>query len=162
MFRLKDCDMTVKNISPFYIQRAVDSTAGKVSNASRLKNGTLLVQARNERQAEVLLKATLLGSYPMHVGRHTSLNSSRRVIHTHSLDGMSDEEIQSALADQFVSRAYRLTGKRDNRPFPLRTIFLTFEVPSPPLYLHVGYKRVPVRPYVPNPTRCHRYSEVWI
>jgi hypothetical protein len=43
--------------------------ARKVTN-SRLKNGTLLVEAGNEKQAGVLLKATLLGSHPEHVGRH--------------------------------------------------------------------------------------------
>jgi hypothetical protein len=45
----------------------------------------------------------------------TSLNSSRGVNHTDSLNGTSDEEILSALADQFVSRAYRLIGKTDNK-----------------------------------------------
>jgi hypothetical protein len=116
-----------------------------------LNKGTLLVEARNEKQAEVLLKASLLGSHLVHVERHTLLNSSRGVIHTDSLDGMSDEEIQSALADQLVSLAYRLIGKRDNRPFPPRTTFLTFKVPSLPAYLHVGYETVAVRLYV----RCY-------
>jgi hypothetical protein len=47
-FRLKDSDRTVKNIGPFYIQKALDSMAGRVTSGSRLKNGTLLVEARNE------------------------------------------------------------------------------------------------------------------
>jgi hypothetical protein len=58
MFRLKDSDDTMKTTSPFYIHKAFDSTAGKVTIASRLKNRTLLVEARNEKQAEILLKAT--------------------------------------------------------------------------------------------------------
>jgi hypothetical protein len=95
----------MNNISPFDIQKATDSIAGKETNASRRKNGTLLAEARNDKQAEVLLKATLLESHPVHVERHTSLNSFRGVIHTDSLHGVLDEEIQSALADQFVSRA---------------------------------------------------------
>jgi hypothetical protein len=108
-FRLKGFHKTMKNISQFCIQKALDNIAGKVTNASRLKNGTPLAMVRNEKQAEVLLTATLLGSHPVHVGRHTWLNSSRGVIHTDSLDGMSDEEIQSTLADQFVSRTGRLS-----------------------------------------------------
>jgi hypothetical protein len=111
---------------------------GKLKNASRLNNGTLFVEVQNDKQAEVLMKANLLGSYPVQVERHTLLNSSWGVVNTDSLDDMSDEEIQFALADQFVSKAYRLIGKRDNKPFPLHTIFLTFEVPSLPASIHVG------------------------
>jgi hypothetical protein len=66
-FRLKDADRTVKSISPFYIQTALDSIAGETTSASRLKSGTLLVEARNETQAEVFLKATVLGSHPVHL-----------------------------------------------------------------------------------------------
>jgi hypothetical protein len=51
---LKDSDKTVKNVSPVYIQKALKSIAGKVTDASHLKNMTLLVEAWNKKQAEVL------------------------------------------------------------------------------------------------------------
>jgi hypothetical protein len=70
---------------------------------------------------------------------------------------MSDDEIQSALAEQFVSRDYRLIGKRDGKPFPLRTIFLTFEVPSLPSHIRVGYERVSAHIYL---TRCDVLPEI--
>jgi hypothetical protein len=95
----------MRNTSPCYIQKAPDTVAGKVTCASRLKDLKLLVEAINDKQAEVLLKETLLGSHPVQVETHTSLNSCRGAIHTDSLDGMSEEEIQLALADHFVSRA---------------------------------------------------------
>jgi hypothetical protein len=98
----------MKNISPFDIRKTFGSIAGKVINASRLKNGTLVVEARNEKEAEVLLKASLLGSHPAKVERQTSLNFCRGVIETDSPDGMSDEGTQSAFADHLVSRACRL------------------------------------------------------
>jgi hypothetical protein len=113
-FKLKDTEKNMRNINPFYIQKALDGIAGKVKNASRLKNGTLLVEVQNDKQAEVLMKANILGSYPIQVERHTSLNYSRGVVKTDSLDDMSDEVIQSAPADQFVPTDYRLIGKRDN------------------------------------------------
>jgi hypothetical protein len=40
---------------------------------------------------------------------------------------------------------------RGNRPFPLRTGFQTFAVPSLPTYLHVGYEGVPVHLMFPTP-----------
>jgi hypothetical protein len=97
-FRLKDSDKTMKNIGPFYLQKALDSVAGKVTNASRLKNGTLDVEARNEKQAEVLLKATPWITSRARGKTHV-VELLRGVIRTDSLDGMSDEEIRSALAD---------------------------------------------------------------
>jgi hypothetical protein len=155
-FRLKNSEKNMRQINPFYVQKALDSIAGKVKNASRLKNGTLLIEVHKDKQAELLLKATFLGSQPIYAERHSSLNSSRGVVNTDALDGMSDDEIQSALAEQFVSRVYHLIGKRDWKPFPLRTIFLTFEVPSMPSHIRVGYERVSVRPCIPNPMRYFR------
>jgi hypothetical protein len=159
-FRLKDTDKNMRHINPFYVQKALDARAGKVKNVSRLRNGTLLIETRNDKQTELLLKANLLSSYPVEVDRHATLNSSRCVVNTNLLDGMSDE-IQFALADQSVSRAYRLIGKINERPFPLTIIFLTFEVPSLPSYIYVGYEGVSVRPYIPNPMRCFRCQNVW-
>jgi hypothetical protein len=112
---------------------------------SRLRNGTLLVEAFTENQSNALLKATLLRLYSIQVERHVSLNSFRGVISTDTLDGLSDEAIQSFLADQSVSKAHKLIGKRDGKP-----------VPDLPPQVYLGYERVPVRAYVPNPMRCFR------
>jgi hypothetical protein len=79
----------------------------------------LLVEVFNGKQAEVLLKAKLLGSHLAHVKRHTSLNLSQGVITTDILNGISDKEIQTCLAYQFVPKAYRLVGKRNSKPFSL-------------------------------------------
>jgi hypothetical protein len=61
-FRLKDAGKTMRNIKPFCIQKSMDGIAVKVKNASHVKKGTLLVEVQTIKQAEVLLKADLLGS----------------------------------------------------------------------------------------------------
>jgi hypothetical protein len=111
----------------------------------------LLIEVQNDRQVEVLLKAHLFGSHSIQVQRRASLNFSRGIINTDSLHSMSDEEIQSTLADHFVSEAFKLIGKGDNRSFTLHSIFLTFEVPSSPAFVLVGYETVQVCPYIPDP-----------
>jgi hypothetical protein len=152
-FKLQAPKKFMRDNNPFYVQKALDGIAGKGRNATRLKNRTLLVDIFNEKQAEVLLVAKLPGSHLVHVERHTSLNSSREIV-TDILDGMSDEEIQICLAHPFVSKAYRFTGKRDGRPLSLQTVFLSFQVPTMPSSLLVGYERASVRPYIPNPMPC--------
>jgi hypothetical protein len=72
-FKLKDADKTMRQINQFYIQKAVDAIAGKVKSGSRLRNGTLLIETQNNKQAKLLLKANL----PVQVERHVSLTFSR-------------------------------------------------------------------------------------
>jgi hypothetical protein len=50
--------------------------AVKVKNTTQLKKVTLSVEIYNEKQADVLLKASLLGSYQINEKRHSSLTSS--------------------------------------------------------------------------------------
>jgi hypothetical protein len=156
MFRLASTENTMQNINPFYIQKALDSIAGQVKNASRLKEGTPLVDVSNEKQANVLLKNKFHGSYPIQMESRTSLNSCHGVVTTNYLDGMTDEEIQSSLVDKSVSEVYWLIGKINSKPFLLSTVFLTFEVPTLPSTVHIGYEAVSVQLYVPNPMCCFR------
>jgi hypothetical protein len=81
-FRLKDSDKTTRNISPFYIRKAVGSVAGKVTCASRLKKGALLMAARNGKQVAVVLEANLLESHPVLLARHPQTFSWERC-HSH-------------------------------------------------------------------------------
>jgi hypothetical protein len=70
----------MKDLSSFYIQKAFDQIGGPVRNASRLRDGSLLVETRTNEQTKKLLKQKLLGSYPVTVEKHQSLNSVRGVI----------------------------------------------------------------------------------
>jgi hypothetical protein len=72
------------------------------------------------------------------------------------LNGMTQEEIKSALADQSVSKFYRLTGKRNEELFALVTFLFTSEIPTMSSSIYGEYEKVPVRVYIPKPTRCFR------
>ena len=145
---------TMKDISPFYIKRELDRICGTVKNATRVRDGSLLIETVTADQSKKLLKATLLGSYPIRVVPHKSLNSCRGVVTTSSLDGLTNEEIVTCLSDQGVCQSYRLTRKQDGTETPLRTVFLTFKGTKLPEYIFCGYERAAVRPYIPNPMRC--------
>jgi hypothetical protein len=43
-----------------FIQKQLDAISGSVKNASEFRNGTLLVEALNEKQPDELLKSNLL------------------------------------------------------------------------------------------------------
>jgi hypothetical protein len=52
------------------LHKAVDSIANEVKSASCLKNAPLPVEVLSDKQAEALLEANLLGSYPIQVKWH--------------------------------------------------------------------------------------------
>jgi hypothetical protein len=74
------------------------------------------------------LKANFLGSFPIQGERHISLNSSQEIVDTASLDSMLDKKIKSVIAEQFVSKAYRVIRKRGDRPFLLWTVFYILSI----------------------------------
>jgi hypothetical protein len=83
-----------------------------------------------------------------------SLTYFQGVIIGDSLNSISSEEIQLYLDSQFVSEAYRLIRKTNSKPFPLQTIFLTFEVPILPSSVLVRHVRVSVHPCIPVVMLC--------
>jgi hypothetical protein len=116
------CFITLKlqdmcKINPFYIQKALDGVASKVRNTTVLKNGMLQVEVFNEKQAK------FLGCYLVRVERHISLKSFRGVVMMHILCFILVEETQMCVAHQFISKVYRVIGKRDGKPFHLLTVF---------------------------------------
>jgi hypothetical protein len=53
-FEFENTDKIMRHINPFFIQKVLDAIAGKVKNASRLRNETLLIETQNEKQGELL------------------------------------------------------------------------------------------------------------
>ena len=94
-----------------------------------------------------LLKTTRFVDRPVRVSIHKALNSSRGVIRCHELSGMTETEIKTELQEQGVVEVHRVTVKRDTKKVPTNTLFLTKEIT-------VGYLKVKVALFVPNPMRC--------
>jgi hypothetical protein len=61
------------------------------------------------------MNAILLGLYPVHVKKHVSLNLCWKIVSTDSLDDILDDEIQLALADQSVSKAYKIIWNSEHK-----------------------------------------------
>jgi hypothetical protein len=64
------------------------------------------VEVFNPKQLDKLLKAALLGLFPMKVKRPAYLSCCQGVVRTDSLDDISDDKNQQCLSDHFVSKAY--------------------------------------------------------
>ena len=99
---------------------------------------------------------------------HHSLNVSKGVIrdHHHDLQDMSDEDIRRELSSQGVLKVTRFILKKDGKDIKTNTLFVTFDSPTPPEKIKLGYVIVNVQRYIPNPLRCFQcqkfgHSKKW-
>ena len=82
------------------------------------------------------------------------MNSSQVVIRCRDLADMSEVEIRDELKDQGVVGVNRMTVKKEGKVVPTNTLFLMFGSPELLKEITVGYLKVKVALFVPNPMRC--------
>jgi hypothetical protein len=147
-------EMTFKTVSPFKISRFLDQCKLKLKSVKRLRDGSLLIESGAKESSEKLTKINLLGTFPVSVSPHTTLNSSRGVVYSHDLMGLEEQEIKEELKLQHVIDVKPILTRKDNilKRSPLH--ILTFDTTSIPNFIFAGFVRIPVRPHIPNPLRC--------
>ena len=67
---------------------------------------------------------------------------------------MTKTEIKTELQEQGVVEVRRVTVKSDTEKVLISTLFLTFNTPDLPKEITLGYLKVKVALFVPNPMRC--------
>ena len=152
-------DETLKMLSPFAIQKGLQGLAGEPKTVKKLRNGSLLVECSTESHSKNLLKSKSLCGISITVNPHTYLNSSKGVIRSRDLEGVSEEEICENLSSQGVTSVKRIKVRRNNELVPTNTFILTFDVPTLPNSVKAGYLHIPVVPYIPNPLRCFKCNK---
>jgi hypothetical protein len=71
IFKLKDQHKSMSIVNPFYEYIQPSCIMGRnVRDATKLKNGTLLFEFFNEKEADNLRIANLIDSHRMHAERH--------------------------------------------------------------------------------------------
>ena len=102
-----------------------------------------------------LLALTDITGCPVQASAHRTLNSSKGVIKCADLKLCTKEEIIEELHTQGVVDSFNITVKSgENNRRPTNTFILIFNTPTAPPHINIGYLRVKVDTYVPNPLRC--------
>ena len=152
-----DDSLPVTKLSPFAIDKGFQALiSGRLRSIKRLRNGTFLVECDTKKQSDLLLKSQKLVDRPMTVSIHPTLNSSRGVIRCRELAGMSETDIRDELSEQRVILVKRIRRKEDGQDKDTNTLFLTFCNANLPKDIRIGYLRVKVDPFIPNPLRCFK------
>ena len=124
---------------------------GTLKSIKRLRDGSFLVECGKRAQAQNLLRTNRFTGRPVRVSIHKTLNSSRGAVRCRDLADMTEVEIRDELKDQGVVGMNRVTLKKEGKVIPTNTLFLTFGSPKLPKEITVGYLKVKVALFIPNP-----------
>ena len=141
-----------------WIQHCIRGILGgkeRVSKASFLGDGRLLVKTKDVAQTEKLMKVSQFGGEDCDIVKDKKLNQSKGTIYAHDLIGLSEDDIVGWLGEFGVTEAKRFTRKVDGRIERTPTVLLTFDRPSCPERLELDYVIYRVRRHVPNPLQCY-------
>ncbi|GBN61282.1 hypothetical protein AVEN_25834-1 [Araneus ventricosus] len=78
---------TFHTVSPFLIESAISGYLRDVPSVKKLRSGDLLVEVGSRKQAQIILKLNNLGSIPLAINAHSSLNLCKGVVSCASCHG---------------------------------------------------------------------------
>ncbi|XP_067685430.1 uncharacterized protein [Haliotis asinina] len=145
-------------LNPFAVSKAISGICGEVSNVTRLRSGSLLVECARRQQSLNLISIKTFANVEAVVSVHRTLNSCRGIIRDKArcLSDMSEEDIATELREQAVTSMKRFTAKREGVIINTNTYLLTFSRSSIPTSIKAGYFNIGVEVYVSNPLRCYK------
>ena len=147
-------DQPLSKITAFAMEKVLKGLIGTVRNAQTIRYGNLIVEVERKAQAENLLGQYEIMGIPVKVSPHKSLNTSKGIVRSPGLTGISNEDLVQELHNQGVIEAKRFLVKREGNLIPTNTILLTFAGSNLPSDIKAGYLKIGVTPYIPNPLRC--------
>ena len=144
----------MSKLSPFKIEKTLKSF--KPKSTKKLNNGNLLIETNNEKQSKEILKIKLFDNIKVRCYPHPTLNTCKGVVKSHELSLCSLEEIETNLQEQNVTEVRRIQIKKNGETINTNTYILTFNSHTIPKEIKVGYMKINVEIYIPNPLQCFK------
>ena len=128
----------------------------RAEKVSYLRDGSMLVKTKNERQTKAFLNLKFFQNEEAFASLHPTLNRSFGVISAYDLYDCS-EDILEWLKEYGVSAVKRINTKRDGKTVKTNMLKLTFNSHILPQKISTDYEpSYPVRPYIPSPLQCFK------
>lgn len=145
----------LNKINPFIVMKALEGYTTELKQVTKLRNGTLLVETRNQRQADTLLKAKTLADSPIQVREHPTLNTVRGTIFSYDLLELDEQYLLDNLKEQKVVKVERVKKFNASRELvSTPAIILTFQGKTLPISIKAGYLLLRIKTYYPLPLKC--------
>ena len=149
-----DMQQPLHKLSPFAIHKGILGIAGEPVGVKKLRSGQILIEFNKQHYSTNLLKCKSFVQIPVQVTPHKTLNTKKGIIRCADLRDCEEDEILDELKCQGVIRVQRMTINRNGTRRPTNTFIVTFGDSKLPPYITVGYLKVKVNLFIPNPIRC--------
>ena len=130
-------EVCLAKFSPFLIEKVISTRACPIT-IKKSRNGNLLVEVDNRRQAENILKIKTSHTTKCRAYPHEKLNTSKGVIRSREVALATEYEIASALGKQGVTNIRRISIKKGEQRIQTNTYILTFNKPQTPKQVKIG------------------------
>lgn len=142
-------------ISPFQLQRELTEKIGTPEEATITKDGTLLLKAKDAKQAETIKNIQNIGQYQIKPESDVKRNTSKGVVTCWATKNCTEAELATELSSQNVIAAKKIKKKVENELVDTNTVILTFGTSKIPNYIELSmFFKLKVRPYIPAPMQC--------
>ncbi|XP_048249780.1 uncharacterized protein LOC125378373 [Haliotis rufescens] len=154
---IKALDKEPIKLNPFAISKGIIGICGEVTNVTKLRSGSLLVECARRQQSIKLLDLNEFVNIKVVVAVHKTLNSCKGIVRDRArcLSNMSEDDIAKELDQQSVTAVKRFIVKRDGVVQPTNTYLFTFARTTIPESIKAGYCNIGVEVYIPNLLRCY-------
>lgn len=150
-----DPDQDLNKLCPFIVMKSLEGYTSNLQSISKLRNGTLLIETKDQKQTAILYKAETLGPVKINVKDHPTLNTTRGTIFSHDLLLLDEEYILNNLKQQNVIKVERIKKFNEARELvPTPSLIITFQGKTLPLTIKAGYLSLRTRMYYPAPMKC--------
>ena len=125
---------------------------------------SVLVEFNHEAYFTKLMKLNQIGDMPVKVSAHWSLNYAKGAVRfQQATEGLTNEDLARDLNMSRrnhdlpqVKEACRVIITKNGKKIQTGTFFLTFDAPTLPERIFLGFERFDVEPYIPLPRHCFK------
>ena len=144
-----------QNYRRLFLIRPFAVAAGIIKTVRLLRNGHLLLEVASAVQSQIVNNLDNLAGCPVTASPHRTLNTCKGVFRCAQLVDCDEEKTLRELKPQGVLAITNITVKDDSGGTRnTNTFIITFKTSTIPKHLHIGYLRLSVSTYIPNPLCC--------
>ena len=114
------------------------------------------MEVESKKHAENLLKMEKFHNFKCLAYPPTKSNMSNGIVRSKELSLATPEEIETTFKKQGIKDYRRITIHRNDEIIQTHTYILTFEKPSIPKEIRIGYSIERVEQYIQAPLRCFK------
>ena len=158
-----DPNKPLRKLNRTLLEKTIQSITS-VSAEIEWMGRALLVEVKHKSHSTNLLSLTKIGDMNVRVSAHRNLNFSKGVVRfRQAAEDLTIEELMNDINHSqrnkdlpHISEASRAIITKDGKKVQTGTFFLTFDAPTLPNHVFLGFERFTVDPYIPLPRRCFK------